>query len=160
MKPDTIVKRLKDIVDEGLVPFSEKLIQEGNDECIDLCNKVVENLIEAKKLFAQIEDIIKKAQPPPGTVKRPGRINNKSLRVWKRDNYTCQVCEHKDETGETLGRAGLIGDPKDDDDYITLCKNHLKEYKVLKPWTTRTDDRKDSLKVLLRMAESLATQEK
>jgi hypothetical protein len=148
MKPDTIVKRLRTIVDEGIIPLSDEVKKEGVEDNIELCAEVVEHLTDAGKLLSRLE----KLRPVKEGPKRPGRINNQSLRVFRRDGYACQVCGLKDTNCKNLSSAKLVMDIQDDSDLTTLCKTHMKELKTLKPWKTRTD-RESTYRVLIDMAQ-------
>ena len=67
------------------------------------------------------------------------KINRLSLRIFKAFNYTCRVCGYRDPTCKTLSRVRLLKDPTEDAHYISLCKEHAKEFKSKLSWEDRGD---------------------
>ena len=137
MKLNTALKRLEDIVQEGLLPVAEAAdsdIMKAEAACALEAALELTKRIEGMRLIQDTEGL--------------SRINRLSKRIFLRDDFTCQVCGIRDTTCEDLSRVTLVKkDSYEDRDYITLCKEHMKELKRRIPWKER-NDREEVIEVL------------
>ena len=136
MKIRTMINRFTSLVDAGVLPLAKKIAEDpdAKEKTVADLEVVLNCLLEARKRLEEVEADLE-------DTKVSKRYNRLSMRVWERDNYTCVVCGMCDRSCHNLSRAALLNDPKSDDDYITLCKEHMKAFKKVLPWKDRVNVR-------------------
>ena len=133
MKLSTVKDKLSGLANNGIRPLMQKIADNPElTESVEDLEVIVECFIEARRRIERVEAAIDKAGAPKS-------YNRLSLRIWKRDDYTCVVCGMRDTSCEKLSRAVLINPPTSDGDYTTLCKEHMEAFKKAIPWKHRTN---------------------
>lgn len=147
MKPATLNKRIKEVLD-NMCDFVEYVSLLNNEDASNKIIQASEHLLEAYKLFKKAEKMC------PVTNNKGKHLNRLSAKVFKKYNYTCQVCGVTDISCDTLSRAGCgVGVSQDPNHYVVLCKEHMKIYKNRLPWRERDESMKKSNAVLMQMRD-------
>lgn len=148
-KLSTVIKKLDTVIREGLVPFAEDIRGSGDDILIDAAAEAVDKAAALMDSLAELSKADKRSSVD---------INRLSLRVFERDGFRCQICGIKDQTGCQLSRVSVTTDPGNDvDNYITMCKKHMKSFKKELPWSERTSEDR-VLKALEKLVDDDCTQ--